>query len=100
MAILPLWATKPMKTESARKRKPDGIDHTVDLSHAAGRRVRIRELCEIHDTITVGEIVEDMNRSVETDRGAVLGTLLDLDKAGFIMVLDAEDPMDREVSLV
>jgi hypothetical protein len=41
-----------------------------------------------------------MNRSVETDRGAVLGTLLDLDKAGFIMVLDAEDLMDREVSLV
>jgi len=97
---LPLWATKPMETDTARKRKTSGIEHTVDLSHPAGRRVRIRELCEIHDSVTVGEIVEDMNRSVETDRGAVLGTLLDLDKAGFIMVFDAEDPMDREVALV
>jgi hypothetical protein len=100
MAILPLWAQQRMNTNTARKRKSSGIDHTVDLSHPAGRRVRIRELCEIHDRITVGEIVQDMNRSVETDRGAVLGTLLDLDKAGFIMVLDAEDPMDREVALV
>jgi len=89
-----------MKANTARKRKSDGIEYTVDLSHPAGRRVRIRELCEIHDSITVGEIVEDMNRSVETDRGAVLGTLLDLEKAGFVMILDAEDPMDREVSLV
>jgi len=89
-----------MKANTARKRKSSGIDHTVDLSHPAGRRVRIRELCEIHDSVTVGEIVEDMNRSVETDRGAVLGTLLDLDKAGFVMILDADDPMDREVSLV
>jgi len=89
-----------MKANTARKRKSSGIDHTVDLSHPAGRRVRIRELCEIHDSVTVGEIVDDMNRSVETDRGAVLGTLLDLDKAGFVMILDAEDPMEREVSLV
>jgi len=89
-----------MKANTARKPKSSGIDHTVDLSHPAGRRVRIRELCEIHDSISVGEIVQDMNRSVETDRGAVLGTLLDLDKAGFVMILDAEDPMDREVSLV
>jgi len=95
-----LWAMLAMKANTARKRKSDGIDHTVDLSHPAGRRVRIRELCEIHDRVTVGEILEDMNRSVETDRGAVLGTLLDLDKAGFVMILDAEDPMDREVSLV
>jgi len=89
-----------MKANTARKRKSSGIDHTVDLSHPAGRRVRIRELCEIHDSVTVGEILEDMNRSVETDRGAVLGTLLDLDKAGFVMILEAENPMDREVSLV
>jgi len=89
-----------MNANTARKRKSSGIEHTVDLSHPAGRRVRIRELCEIHDSVTVGEILEDMNRSVETDRAAVLGTLLDLDKAGFVMILDAEDPMDREVSLV
>jgi len=89
-----------MNTNTAHKRKSSGIDHNVDLSHPAGRRVRIRELCEIHDKVTVGEIVEDMNRSVETHRGAVLGTLLDLDKAGFVMILDAEDPMEREVSLV
>jgi hypothetical protein len=89
-----------MKANTARKRKSDGIDQTVDLSHPAGRRVRIRELCEIHDSVTVGEIVEDMCRSVETDRGAVLGTLLELDRAGFIMLLDADDPAEREVSLV
>jgi DNA-binding PadR family transcriptional regulator len=41
-----------------------------------------------------------MNRAVEVDRGAILGTLLDLEKAGFIMVLEAEDPLDREVALV
>jgi hypothetical protein len=37
-----------MKANTARKRKSDGIDQTVDLSHAAGRRVRIRELCDLH----------------------------------------------------
>jgi DNA-binding PadR family transcriptional regulator len=62
--------------------------------------VRIRELCELHEEITVGEILQDMNRAVEVDRGAILGTLLDLEKAGFIMVLEAEDPLDREVALV
>jgi hypothetical protein len=75
-------------------------DQNVDLSHPAGRRVRIRELCEMHQEITVGEIVEEMNRSVETDRASIIGTLLELDRAGFVMVLDADEPTDREVRLV
>jgi len=93
-----------MKTKATQGRK--SIDSVAmqskepDLSHPAGRRVRIRELCELHEEITVGEILQDMNRAVEVDRGAILGTLLDLEKAGFIMVLDAEDPLDREVALV
>jgi len=100
MAILPLWAHKPMNTDTASNRKSNGIDHTVDLSHAAGRRVRIRELIQLHDSVTVGEIIQEMNRSVETNRSEIIGTLSGLDKSGFVMIFDAEDPMDREVQLV
>jgi hypothetical protein len=89
-----------MKTDTARKRKPDGIDHTVDLSHAAGRRVRIRELCEIHESITVGEIVEDMTRNVEVTRAMVIGTISELERAGFLMVLDHHKvPRNRRVRI-
>jgi len=100
MAILPLWAHKPMKTHTARKRKSSGIDQTVDLSHAGGRRVRIRELCQMHESVTVGEIIQDMNRSVETNRSEIIGTLSGLERAGFVIILDADNVVDREVQLV
>jgi len=99
MAILPLWATIPMNTDTASKRKSSGIDHTVDLSHAAGRRVRIRELCQMHESVTVGEIIQEMNRSVETNRSEIIGTLSGLERAGFVIILDADDMADREVRL-
>ena len=89
-----------MNTDTARKRKSDGIDHTVDLSHAAGRRVRIRELIQLHDSVTVGEIIQEMNRSVETNRSEIIGTLSGLDRAGYVMILDGESMEDREVRLV
>ena len=100
MAILPLWATIPMNTETASKRKSSGIDHTVDLSHAAGRRVRIRELIQLHESVTVGEIIQEMNRSVETNRSEIIGTISELDRAGYVMILDGESMEDREVRLV
>jgi len=40
-----------------------------------------------------------MDRSVETDRPTILGTLLDLEREGYIYVLEADDPSDREVKL-
>jgi hypothetical protein len=91
-----------MRMKNPRSRKADGPadkNRSPDLSHAAGRRRRIRELCELHDHVTVGEIVQDMDRSVETDRPTILGTLLDLEREGYIYVLEADDPSDREVKL-
>ena len=89
-----------MKTDTASKRKSSGIDQTVDLSHAGGRRVRIRELCQMHESVTVGEIIKDMNRSVETNRSEIIGTLSGLERTGFVIILDAESMEDREVRLV
>jgi hypothetical protein len=88
-----------MKTKNVQGRKCAGIEHNVDLSHPAGRRVRIRELIQLHDSITVGEIIQDMDRSVETSRTEIIGTISELDRAGFLFLLDAADPMDREVRL-
>jgi hypothetical protein len=91
-----------MKMKNPRTPKPDALadkNRSPDLSHPAGRRRRVRELCELHDHVTVGEILSDMDRSVETDRRTVLGTLLDLEREGYIFVLDADDPSDREVKL-
>jgi len=86
-------------TQARTQRKKMDDNHTPDLSHAAGRRRRVRELCELHDHVTVGEIVQDMNRSVETDRPTILGTLLDLEREGYIFVLESDEPSEREVKL-
>jgi predicted transcriptional regulator len=91
-----------MKTNVTREHRSIGIDQSktdVDLSHAAGRRVRIRELIQLHDSVTVGEIIQEMNRSVETNRSEIIGTLSGLERAGFVIILDAENMTDREVRL-
>jgi hypothetical protein len=90
-----------MKTKGTRDNRSVGIEYSkdVDLSHAAGRRVRIRELIQLHDSITVGEIIQDMDRSVETSRTEIIGTISELDRAGYVFVVDSRDPMDREVRL-
>jgi len=48
---------------------------------------------QLHDSTRVAEVSKE-------DWIAEIKPLLDRDKAGFVMILDAEDPMDREVSLV
>jgi len=90
-----------MKTDGTRHNRSVGIEYSkdVDLSHAAGRRVRIRELIQLHEMVTVGEIIQEMNRSVETNRSEIIGTLSGLERAGFVIILDAENMTDREVRL-
>jgi hypothetical protein len=61
--------------------------------------MRIRELCQVHEHITVNEIVSDIVRAVEVDEAQVLGTLVELDRAGYIMIMEDEEPFDREVVL-
>jgi len=92
-----------MKTNVTRQHRSIGIDQSkrdVDLSHPAGRRVRIRELIQLHESVTVGEIIQEMNRSVETNRSEIIGTISELDRAGYVMILDGESMEDREVRLV
>jgi len=92
-----------MNTDKAGRHNPveqqNRVTEGLDLSKPSGRRMRIRELCNIHQTITTGEIVTDIVRSVEVTEAEVIGTLVELDCAGYIMILDAEDPMEREVVL-
>jgi len=90
-----------MKTDGTRHNRSVGIEYSkdVDLSHAAGRRVRIRELIQLHEMVTVGEIIQEMNRSVETNRSEIIGTLSGLERAGFVIILDAENMTNREVRL-
>jgi len=90
-----------MNTDVTRDNRSVGIEYSknVDLSHAAGRRVRIRELIQLHESVTVGEIIQEMNRSVETNRSEIIGTLSGLERAGFFIILDAENMTDREVRL-
>jgi hypothetical protein len=91
-----------MKTNTSRDNRSVGIEYTknVNLSSAAGRRLRIRELLQLHETVTVGEIIKEMNRSVETNRSEIMGTLSGLERAGFVIILDAENMADREVRMV
>ena len=91
-----------MNTDVTRDNRSVGIEYSknVDLSHAAGRRVRIRELIQLHESVTVGEIIQEMNRSVETNRSEIIGTISELDRAGYVMILDGDVIDDREVQLV
>jgi hypothetical protein len=91
-----------MKSDVTREHRSIGIEYSnnVDLSHAAGRRVRIRELIQLHESVTVGEIIQEMNRSVETNRSEIIGTISELDRAGYVMILDGDVIDDREVRLV
>jgi len=92
-----------MKTNVTREHRSIGIDEferDVDLSHPAGRRVRIRELIQLHESVTVGEIIQEMDRSVETNRSEIIGTISELDRAGYVMILDGDVMDDREVQLV
>jgi len=91
-----------MNTDVTRDNRSVGIEYSkkMDLSHAAGRRVRIRELIQLHESGTVGEISQEMNRSVETNRSEIIGTISELDRAGYVMILDGDVIDDREVQLV
>ena len=92
-----------MKTNVTRQHRSIGIDQSkrdVDLSHAAGRRVRIRELIQLHESVTFGEIIKEMDRSVETNRSEIIETISELDRAGYVMILDGDVMEDREVRLV
>jgi len=101
--IRPLGSLIPMKTDVTRDNRSIGIDQSerhVDLSHAAGRRVRIRELIQLHESVTVGEIIQEMNRSVETNRSEIIETISELNRAGYVMILDGDSMGNREVRLV
>jgi len=91
-----------MKTNGTRDNRSVGIEYSkdVDLSHSAGRRVRIRELIQLHESVTVGEIIKEMDRSVETNRSEIIETISELDRAGYVMIIDGDVIDDREVQLV
>jgi hypothetical protein len=72
----------------------------LDLSDASSRRERIRQMHDSHEQLTVGEIVEDMTRHVEVNYGMVIGTISELERAGFLMVLDHHKvPRNRRVRI-
>jgi len=75
-------------------------DMDLDLSEASSRRERIRQMHDSHEQLTVGEIVEDMTRNVEVDRAMVIGTISELERAGFLMILDHHKvPRNRRVRI-